>query len=438
MKVEGYSKRPARRLGKSHEWLTTAQRIIPGGAQTFSKSPRSFVQGVAPNFLSKAKGCYVWDVDGNRYCDYIMGLGPVILGHADPVVNEAVRAQLEDGVSFSLPHPIEVEVAQLLCELIPCAEMVRFGKNGSDVTAAAVRVSRAFTGRDKVACCGYHGWQDWYIGSTNRHRGVPEAIRKLTLPFPYNDLNSLHHLFREHMDQIACVIMEPVMFNPPQPGYLEEVKNLCKQMGAILVFDEIVTGFRLDLGGAQRRFGVVPDLACFGKAMANGFPLAALVGRAEVLRLFEDVFFSFTFGGEAASLAACRATIKELQRRQGIEHLWRIGTRLQEDTNAVIDGAKLTGFASCVGLGPLTGIQFHAADEKEQLLLKSLFQQEALKRQILTLGTHALSLAHDDAVVETTTKSYQQVFEIIAEAVRRDRVEVSLEGPPVRPILRQA
>ncbi len=259
-----------RRLEKSLALRDKADAVIPGGAQTFSKSPISFVQGIAPNFLTKGQGAFVWDIDGNRYIDYIMGLGPVILGHADPAVNEAVIEQIRDGVSFSLPHPLEVEVAQALCEIIPCAEMVRFGKNGSDATAAAVRAARAYTHRDMVARCGYHGWQDWYIGSTDRHLGVPEAVRWLTLRFPYNDLEALHLLFKQHRDEIDCVVMEPVTFDAPQPGYLEGVQTLCRKHGALLVFDEVITGFRFGIGGAQSHFGVTPDLACFGKAMARG------------------------------------------------------------------------------------------------------------------------------------------------------------------------
>ena len=308
------------RLEMSRSWLERAKSKIPGCAQTFSKSPISFMQGVAPNFLQKAMGAHVWDVDGNRYIDYVMGLGPVVLGHADPTVNAAVRAQMEQGMSFSLPHPIEVEVSELLCELIPCAEMVRFGKNSSDVTAAAVRVARACTEREKVVCCGYHGWQDWYIGSTIRHRGVPEAVRRLTLTFPYNDIGALSKLFEENRGEIACVIMEPVNFDPPGPGFLQQVHDVCHAHGALLIFDEVVTGFRYAGGGAQEYFGVKPDLACFGKAMANGFPLSAIVGRAEVMRLFEEVFFSGTHGGEALSLAACEPLFKP----SGKEELWTI------------------------------------------------------------------------------------------------------------------
>ncbi|MEW5979568.1 MAG: aminotransferase class III-fold pyridoxal phosphate-dependent enzyme [Acidobacteriota bacterium] len=421
---------------QSREWLNRAKERIPGGAQTFSKGPSSFMQSVAPNFLRRAQGAYAWDVDGNRYVDFILGLGPVILGHADPIVNEAARRQMQDGISFSLPHPIEVEVAEKLCEIIPCAEMVRFGKNGSDATSCAVRLARAYTGREKVACCGYHGWQDWYIGSTDRYLGVPGPVRALTVRFPYNNLEALRQLFRDHHDEVACVIMEPVTFDLPQPGYLQGVQELCKRNGSLLVFDEIVTGFRIHMGGAQEYFGVTPDLACFGKAIANGFPLSAIVGRAEVMRLLDKVFFSFTFGGEAMSLAACLATISELQQRDGVRLLWRSGEKLQKETRQRLVENRLTEKVECVGLPPWSTLRFHGTTEQESLILRSYFQQEAIRRGILTHGSHLLSLAHDENVIEETLAAYVEIFRLIAEAVHSDRLPYLLEGPPLYPVIR--
>ena len=375
-------------------------------------------------------------MDGNRYIDYILGLGPVILGHADPAVNEAARRQLADGMAFSLPHPIEVEVAEALCERIPCAEMVRFGKNGSDVTAAAVRVSRAFTGRDKVIRCGYHGWQDWYIGSTSRSLGVPDAVRRLTLSCAYNNLAAMQEAFHANPAEIACVILEPATFDAPAAGYLEGAKELCAREGALLVFDEIVTGFRVAIGGMQQVTGVAPDLACFGKAMANGFPLSAIVGRADVMRWFEKVFFSFTFGGEAVSLAACRATIHELERRDGIASLWRNGARLQEGTRQLIRAAKLEAVLDCAGMAPWTTLRTAGMDERNALLFRSLFQQEAAKRGLLTHGSHMLSVAHDDSVIDATLAAYAEIMPLLADALQKGEVEQRLEGEPMQTILR--
>ena len=421
---------------QSESWRDRSSRRIPGGAQTFSKGPLSFVQGVLPNFLARAQGPYAWDVDGNRYIDYILGLGPVILGHADPAVNEAARRQLADGIAFSLPHPIEVEVAEALCARIPCAEMVRFGKNGSDVTAAAVRVSRAFTGRDKVIRCGYHGWQDWYIGSTSRSLGVPDSVRRLTLSCAYNNLEAMHEAFRGNPGEIACVILEPATFDEPAPVYLAGVKELCAREGALLIFDEIVTGFRVAIGGVQQLTGVIPDLACFGKAMANGFPLSAIVGRVDVMRWFEKVFFSFTFGGDALSLAACLATIHELERRDGIATLWRNGARLQESTRRLIRDAKLEGSLDCAGMAPWTTLRTSGMAERDALLFRSLFQQEAAKRGLLTHGNHVLSVVHDDDVIDATLAAYGEIMPILADSLRKGDVEQRLEGEPMQTILR--
>ena len=211
---------PKRPVVQSQAWAARAQKVIPGSSQTFSKSQLQYVQGVSPIFLQRGKGCRVWDVDGNEYIDYIQGLLPNILGYAHDEVNAAAAAQLAEGHSFSLPHPLEVQLAERLTRLIPCAEMVRFGKNGSDATSGAVRAVRAFTGRDRIACCGYHGWQDWYIGSTTRNKGVPGAVRALTHPFPYNDAAALEKLLGAHAGEFAAVIMEPVNFTEPAPGYL--------------------------------------------------------------------------------------------------------------------------------------------------------------------------------------------------------------------------
>ena len=424
-------------LQTSKTWLERAKKVIPGCAQTFSKGPLAFVEGVAPNFLDRARGPLVWDVDGNRYIDYISGLGAVILGHCHPAIQEAVMAQMQKGMSYSLPHPLEVEVAEKLCELIPCAEMVRFGKNGSDATAAAVRVARAFTQRDKVARCGYHGWQDWYIASTSRNLGVPETTRRLTLTFPYNDLDALLGLFRCHNNEISCVIMEPITFEMPQPGYLEGVKQICQRHGALLVFDEIITGFRISAGGAQKYFGVKPDLACLGKGMANGFPLSAIVGRADVMTWFNKVFFSTTHGGEALSLAACLATLNELQRADVIGHLWRIGAILAQETNKLVESCNLTDYIACVGLPPWTSLRFRDAEGNDSLLLRSLFQQEVIKRGLLTHGSHMLTLGHDEEIAGETLRIYAAVFAILADVIAGGDIEQLLEGAPLQPILRQ-
>jgi glutamate-1-semialdehyde 2,1-aminomutase len=273
----------SQRYARSEELLERALRTIPLGSQTFSKSKTQYPHGVSPYFVTRGKGGHVWDADGNEYVDFISSLAAVTLGHGDPDVQAAVAAQLEDGVIFSLPHPLEMEVAERLVAMVPCAEKVRFGKNGSDATSGAVRIARAFTGRDHVAVCGYHGWQDWYIGATARNRGVPKAVRELTHTFPFNDLLALEALLASHPAGFAAVMMEPMNVSDPAPGYLQAVKELAHRHGALLIFDETITGFRFANGGAQALFGVTPDLATFGKGIANGYPLAAVAGRADVM-----------------------------------------------------------------------------------------------------------------------------------------------------------
>ena len=307
--------------------MKRACEVIPLGSQTFSKSHIQYPDD-APMFLTRGDGARVWDVDGNEYVDLVSGLLPIVLGYRDADVDEAIRRQLGDGISFSLATELEMQLAEILVELIPCAEMVRFGKNGTDATSAAVRLARAFTERDRVAVAGYHGWQDWYIGSTARNKGVPTAVSELTHSFAFNNADALDALLASHPGQFAAVVMEPVAATEPEPGYLEEAKAIAHKHGALLVFDEVITGFRISLGGAQAHYDVTPDLACFGKAMANGMPISAVVGRADVLREMENVFFSGTFGGETLSLAAAIATIDKMRREPVIERLWQTGQTL--------------------------------------------------------------------------------------------------------------
>jgi glutamate-1-semialdehyde 2,1-aminomutase/spore coat polysaccharide biosynthesis protein SpsF len=427
-----------RELKRSYELKAKAQRLIPSCTQTFSKGPTQFIQGVAPVFLARGQGGHVWDVDGNEYIDYPMALGPIILGHNYPAVTEAVIHQMRDGTTFSLPHPLEVELAEMLTEVIPCAEMVRFGKNGSDAASGAVRVARAYTGRDIIACCGYHGWQDWYIGTTTRNKGVPKAVQELTIPFEYNNIESLERIFAEHPGQVAAIIMEPVGVIEPRDGFLQQVRELTQREGALLIFDEVVTGFRLALGGAQEYFGVTPDLACFGKAMANGYPIAAVVGRRDIMELFDEVFFSFTFGGETLSLAAARATITEMREKNVIGHVWEQGQKLKDGYKVLAREFGVDRYTECIGLPPRTVITFKDETGAESLVLKSLFQQECLKRGVLFSGGQNVCYSHSDADIDYTLRVYRAAMEILAEAIKRGDAPQRLEGEPVQPVFRRA
>lgn len=427
-----------RSLRHSAELSARAQKVIPSSTQTFSKGWNQFVQGVTPTYLARGQGSHVWDVDGNEYIDYPTALGPIILGYNDPAVNQAVIKQLHDGVTFSLPHPLEVEVSELLTEVVPCAEMVRFGKNGSDATSGAVRAARFYTGRDIIACCGYHGWQDWYIGTTTRSGGVPQAVRELTFTFEYNRIDSLEKLFEQHPGQIAAVILEPIGIIEPKDGFLERVAELTRRHGAVLIFDEVITGFRLALGGAQAYFGVTPDLTACGKAMANGFPISAVVGRRELMQTFDEIFFSFTFGGDALALAAAKATIEKMQAEPVIEHLWRQGTKLRDGYNQLARAAGLGEQTRCNGLAPHTVITFTDEQGTESLALRSLFQQEMIKRGVLFLVGFNLCYSHSDEDVDRTLVAVEQALRTMRKGLETGNVESLVEGPLVQAVFRKA
>jgi glutamate-1-semialdehyde aminotransferase/spore coat polysaccharide biosynthesis protein SpsF (cytidylyltransferase family) len=413
-----------------------ASQSIPGCAQTFSKSSLQFVQGVSPVYLQRGHGHKVWDVDGNEYIDYIQGLLANILGYAHEEVNDAVIQQMQEGISFSLPHSLEITLAEKLKEIIPCAEMVRFGKNGSDVTAGAVRAARAFTGRDRVAACGYHGWQDWYIGSTTRNAGVPEGVQKLTHTFPYNDLEKLEALLLQYPQEFAAVIMEPLNFTEPLPGYLQGVRELTQKHGCLLIFDEICSGWVFGLGGAQKLFQVTPDLACFGKAMGNGFPISCVVGKSDVMQVFQEIFFSFTFGGEAGSLAAALKVIEILETTDALTQISQQGKILQDGFNSLAREAGLGNRFECTGRPQWGLLKFKNSEGKESLLERSLFQQETVKRGILLLATHNMCARHDALSTERTLQAYAAVFKTLKNWLGDEKPERFLEGPAIRPVFR--
>jgi len=423
------------RYKNSKELLEKASQVIPLASQTFSKSHIQFPE-MAPHFIIKGQGSHVWDVDGNEYIDFVNSLLPIILGYCDPDVDEAVIRQLRNGVCFSLASPLEYELAELLVEIVPCAERVRFGKNGSDATAGAVRVARAYTGKDRVAVCGYHGWQDWYVGSTARNKGVPEAVRALTHPFKYNDLASLTQLFDRYPREFAAVIMEPMNVDDPAPGFLQGVKELTHKNGAVLIFDEIITGFRFALGGAQELFGVTPDLAAIGKSMANGFPISAVVGNKELMREMEDVFFSFTFGGEAVSLAASLATIKKIREKSVIETLWKTGSRIIDRVRNLISAHHLDAVFSLKGKPPWSLLLINDQAQATSWEIKSLFVQEMLLRGILISASHNVSYAHTDRDLQRLFSSYDEVFGLIRRALDNHTVKKDLTGKPIEPLFK--
>lgn len=420
-------------IAASDRMWARAQGLIPSGTQTLAKGPQQYVNGVAPKYVKRARGSHIWDVDGNEYIDYNMGIGPISLGYGYEAVDEAIRAQLEDGITFSLMHPLEVEVAELIREVVPHAGAVRFSKAGNDVTSAAVRAARAFTGRNTVLCCGYHGWHDWYIAVTDRNRGIPEQTQDLTYTFNYNDIQSVIDSID---DDTACVILEPVVFDAPENNFLHELRDVCDRHGVLLIFDEMWTGFRLALGGAQEYFGVRADLACFSKAVANGMPLSILAGRWDVMTLFEeDVFFYTTFGGETLSLAAAAATIREMKTKNTISHVHEQGRKLKNAYNEIAAALEMP-YTSCKGFDCRTIITFDPS-AGNPLHMKSLVQQEMIKRGVLWGGFHNVSYSHTNDDVEHTISAYKAVLPMLKEAVEKDLVEACLRGAPVEPVFRK-
>ena len=428
-----------RTLKKNKALLARARRVIPRAAQTLSKAPDQFVLGVSPYAIARGKGALVWDVDGNEYIDLTSSLGAMALGHRHPVIERAVAAQRKVGTIYALPAEGEVVLAEQLCKLQPFIEMARFGLNGSDVTTAAIRVARAYTGRDHVAKCGYHGWSDWAIATHPvRSGGIPQAIKDLTHEFGYNDVESLKKIFKKHPGKIAAVILEPMHSSVPQNDFLKKVAALARRHGAVLVFDELITGFRLGMRGAAGHFKVAPDLVCYGKAIANGEPLSVLAGRRKIMDVLDkkDIFFSFTYAGYLPSIAAALANLDFMKKRAVHKALWRRSGTLAKRYRAL--AAKYGVRTSVGGLGPVQFWSFKTKDGDDDRPLKSLFLQECAKHGLLTNCSVYLNYAHNDAIVTEIGRRLERVFAVLGEAVRTNRVEALLEGPVIRPRARPA
>ncbi|AFH49229.1 Glutamate-1-semialdehyde aminotransferase [Ignavibacterium album JCM 16511] len=422
-------------ITKSDEYYKIALELIPAQTQTLAKGPGQNIKGVAPKYLQRGKGSHVWDVDGNEYLDYTMAVGPLSLGYAYDKVDDAIREQLKDGITFSLMHPLEVEVAQLINKVVPNAESIRYSKVGADVTTAAVRLARAYTGRNKVLCCGYHGWHDWYIAVTDRNKGIPQSIQDLSYTFNYNDIQSVIDSIDE---DTACVILEPFVFEEPKDNFLHKLRDICTENGTLLIFDEMWTGFRVAVGGAQEYFGVKADLACFSKAVANGMPISILTGKKEIMQLLEkDVFFFTTFGGEALSLAAVKATVTEIIEKNVPAYLAKQGRKLKDGYNTIANKLGMD-YTKCSGFDCRTIITFDAEKSGcNPLEMKSLVQQEMIKRGILWGGFHNMSFSHTDDDIDYTLKAYEDVLPILKKAVEEKNVKAYLRGEPVEPVFRR-
>lgn len=424
------------RYAQSELWLNRAQTVIPTGSQTFSKSPTQFPWGVSPYFAEKAEGATLWDIDGNTYTDFINALAAVTLGYNNPDVTKSVKEQIEKGTIFSLNNRLEAEVAEMICDMVPCAEQVRFSKNGSDATSAAIRLARAYTGRDKIACCGYHGWHDWYIATTSRNTGIPETVQSLSLTFTYNDIQSLEKCFTEHPGQIAAVILEPMNVQFPTHHFLEDIRALCTREGALLIFDETITGFRLSNGGAQALFNITPDLACFGKGLANGYPLSAVTGHKDIMQYMEKIFFSGTFGGECLSLAAARSVLTQLKEKPILKQMAELGKSLVQQVCRLLETYHLQEHIKIQGHPAWSFLIMQDYYGLDVFELKTFYMQECFANGILGLGTHNLSHAHTAEHIDQLCTVYTALFEKLCEFKRHGDKSKLLHCDPIRPLFK--
>jgi glutamate-1-semialdehyde 2,1-aminomutase len=414
--------------------LARAEATIPLGAQTFSKSRTQYPVGYAPLYASRGRKAHLWDIDGNRFVDLVAALGAVSIGYCDRRIDSAVRKQMRSGVTFSLSSKLESEVAELLVSLIPEAEMVRFAKNGSDVTSAAIRLARHVTGKNLVVRSSYHGWHDWYIGSTSRNSGVPSEVQNLTVVLPFNNLEHAQKLFLERGNEISCIILEPVGMDFPVPGFLEGLRSLCNQYGALLIFDEVVTGFRVSKSGAGSLFGISPDLSCFGKGIANGYPLSAIVGKRDFMRELTEVFFSGTFGGEALSLAAAKSVLSLVKEGLVVEHLEKIGRDLENRISKLLadnkfDFLQLSGHPSWKFLK--WNIESPYLDEA-----KTLFLQEMMQEGILILNTFNIMTSLSKQDLEQIERAFVKTLPKLDYSIKSGDFKRYLKAEPIRPLFK--
>ncbi len=368
--------------------------------------------------------------------DLVNSLAAITIGYGDRCISRAVRKQLSKGVIYSLPGTLEAEVASLIIELVPSAELVRFGKNGTDATSAAVRLARAHTGRDLLAVCGYHGWQDWYIGSTTRDKGVPAATKSLTKSFMFNDIDSLSGLISKSPQQFAAVVMEPMNVSLPERNFLQDVRKLCDDNGIILIFDETITGFRFARGGAQELFNVIPDLATFGKGIANGFPLSAVVGKRQIMIEMEEIFFSGTFGGELLSLASAKVVLEKHKKMDIAGILTEKGENLRNEVESMIVKNNLQNILSLSGHPTWVFLNWSPTDRYSVDEIKTYFMQEMFQRGVLILNAHNISLAFGRKELQIVLKAYSETLQNLSNAINSRTLREKLLVEPLVPLFK--
>lgn len=414
-----------------------AKKIIPGGSQLLSKRSEMFLPDQWPSYFKKAKGVEVWDLDGNKYLDLMSSVGASILGYADADINKAVKKVIDNGSISSLNCPEEVELAELLCKLHPWAKMVRFGRCGGETMAIAVRIARAYSGQDKIAFCGYHGWHDWYLASNladdknlDGHlipglepNGVPRGLKGTSIPFNYNKIKELEEIVAKNND-IGIIVMEPIRDHEPENNFLRKVKEIAKRIGAVLIFDEVTIGWRLVNGGAHLKYGVNPDMAVFAKGMGNGYPMSAIIGTEKVMQAAQTSFISSTYWTEKIGPVAALATIKKIIERKVIKHLDKMGGILIKELKKTAKDNDIKLNVS--GLSPLFNFSFNYKDSRA---IKTLFTQEMLKRGVLAGSYVNITYAVEEKHIKQYIKAANEVFEILRKAIEEKKIYKLLEGP---------
>jgi glutamate-1-semialdehyde 2,1-aminomutase len=420
---------------QSQEYLSRALKVIPLGSQTFSKSITQYPRDCSPLFIDRGKGAFVFDIDNNRYVDLVNSLAAVTIGYRNRRVDSGVKRQLRKGSIFSLPGKLETIVAEKISALVPTAEMMRFAKNGSDATAAAVRLARAYTGRNRVISSGYHGWQDWFIGTTSRNKGVPNQVSELTHKAQFNDIESFVKIFRQYVGEVAAVIVEPLGALFPSETFLHDLSLLCKRNGAVLIFDETITGFRVLEGGAQQLFGVQPDLSTFGKGIANGFPLSVVAGRREIMAEMEEIFFSGTFGGDLISLAAANEVLDFHLRKEVCSELASLGKSIEFGINALLHQYGLNEILSLTGHPSWLFWNWQLPNHQIDTA-KSVFLQNNLAYGILMLNTINVSLAFNSRARKVFFNGLEQTLALISESHKKQDFSLYLKGSVVEPLFK--
>jgi len=436
---------PARiNYSESNKLRKRAHQIIPGGCHTYAKGDDQYPED-SPGFIRRGVGCHVVDVDGNEFIEYGMGLRSVTLGHGHPRVAKAAYEASMNGVNFLRPSPLELQLAEEMLSLLPHGDMIKFGKNGSDVTTAAIRLARAHTGRDLVALPSeqpFFSVDDWFIGTTPMNAGIPKQVRDLTVQFRFNDIDSVKRLFERYPGEIACLIMEPAKYEDPEDHFLHKTRELCHQHGALFVLDEIITGFRWHLNGAQAYYDIQADLSTFGKAMANGFSISALIGKREIMEAGglhtdrERVFLlSQTFGAETGPLAAAIETIRIYREENVVGYLWDIGRKLERGVRNLIKEMDLEGYFTLAGHPCCLVFGTNDADKNPSQPFRTLFMQETIKRGLL-MPSLIVSKAHTDRDIDITLQGINGALEVYKKALE-EGIDRYLVGPSVQPVFRK-